>query len=100
MLMQNFKSAADLEITERQKEALVKTLVLLETGKLEHVQNRENLTFVESGHDFSGKFNMDCWSHLRWDHERNCEQIVVHKRCLFGSCRKGRRLGLQEHLRR
>lgn len=37
MLMQNFKSAADLEITEQQKDALIKTLVLMETGKLIHI---------------------------------------------------------------
>jgi hypothetical protein len=36
MLAQNFKPAADLGITEPQKEALMKTLVLLETGKLVH----------------------------------------------------------------
>ncbi|MBR1122148.1 hypothetical protein JQ628_11535 [Bradyrhizobium lablabi] len=36
MLAQNFKTAEDLDITEPQKDALIKTLVLLETGKLVH----------------------------------------------------------------
>jgi hypothetical protein len=37
MLAQSFKSAEELGISEPQKDALIKTLVLLETGKLVHV---------------------------------------------------------------
>lgn len=33
MLTQNFKTAADLELSERQRGALIKTLVLMETGQ-------------------------------------------------------------------
>jgi hypothetical protein len=64
MLAQNFKSAAELKITEAQKEALMKTLVLLETGKLKHVPYsndmlRLNGSSVE-GKAFDGFFNMAC----------------------------------------
>lgn len=38
MLAQNFKSADELGITDQQKEALMKTLVLMETGRLIHVE--------------------------------------------------------------
>jgi hypothetical protein len=64
MLMQNFKSAADLEITEQQKDALAKTLVLLETAKLEHIPDRNDLDVdFDAEAEFSGKFNMNSWSH-------------------------------------
>ena len=59
MLAQNFRSADDLEITGRQHDALRKTLVLLETGKLTH---------VAPGHAradrgcFTGHFNMREWN--------------------------------------
>lgn len=59
MLAQNFKSAADLEITEPQKEALMKTLVLLETGKLEHVKNYERRGL--GSNEFTSHFNMMSW---------------------------------------
>lgn len=62
MLMQNFKSAADLEITEPQKEALMKTLVLLETGRLEYV--KDGIKFYQAipdGAPFTGHFNMAVW---------------------------------------
>jgi len=63
MLMQNFKSADDLGITEQQKEALIKTLVLLETGKLVHVPETEldysNTVCRRSRRSrFTGHFNM------------------------------------------
>jgi hypothetical protein len=60
MLMQNFKSAADLGISEPQKEALMKTLVLLETGRLVHVRETE-LDYskaVDRRSSFTGHFNM------------------------------------------
>lgn len=62
MLAQNFKSAADLGITEPQKEALMKTLVLLETGKLVHVEPEDRFTndFRET-EKFTGHFNMARW---------------------------------------
>jgi hypothetical protein len=63
MLMQNFKSAADLEITEPQKDALIKTLVLLETGKLVHSKPEELRPFSPTDEEapFTGHFNMACW---------------------------------------
>jgi hypothetical protein len=63
MLMQNFKSATDLGITEPQKNALMKTLVLLETGKLTHVPDKEIKGDMPKGkRTFSGMFNMGAWS--------------------------------------
>jgi hypothetical protein len=58
MLAQNFKSAADLGITEPQFDALRKTLVLLETGKLRHfdINQVPDADFPDLG--FSGDFNM------------------------------------------
>ena len=58
MLAQSFQSAADLGISEPQKEALMKTLVLLETGKLVHA-TEFNHDFGEEA--FSGHFNMAHW---------------------------------------
>lgn len=72
MLAQSFKSADELGITEPQRDALMKTLVLLETGKLRHVP------IYDDGGDlidqirhvvplkarrFSYDFNMAEWSH-------------------------------------
>jgi hypothetical protein len=59
MLMQNFKSAADLGITEPQLSALIKTLVLLETGKLVHVPADD---LRRGPKTFTGHFNMDSWT--------------------------------------
>lgn len=63
MLAQNFKSAADLNISEAQKDALCKVLVLLETGHLEHAE-RPSGRFLdaEEGCNFTGHFNMDSWN--------------------------------------
>lgn len=60
MLMQNFKSAADLGITEPQLSALQKTLVLLETGRLIHVPDSSDV--MEPATKFTGHFSMDKWS--------------------------------------
>src|SRR5690242_19666276 len=56
-------SAADLGITEPQRDALQKVLVLLETGKLEWF----DADVCETDHypeqrKFSGQFNMGAWS--------------------------------------
>lgn len=61
MLAQNFKSAADLGITDRHQQALQKTLTLAETGKLVHV---DPTTFesVAVGAGFTGHFNMSWWN--------------------------------------
>jgi hypothetical protein len=60
MLAQSFQSAADLGITEPQKEALMKTLVLLETGKLSHAPIGDGY-YPETG-PFTGQFNMVHWN--------------------------------------
>ncbi len=60
MLMQNFKPAADLGISEAQKEALMKTLVLLETGKLTHVPLPDGEGGLRT-FGFSHLFNMGDW---------------------------------------
>lgn len=57
--MQNFKSAADLGIAEAQKDALMKTLVLLETGKMRHA---ESSPIPATQKKFSGQFNMANWT--------------------------------------
>lgn len=62
MLAQNFKTAIDLGISEAQADALRKTLVLLETGKLQYfdVSNLYNSQrFCGHPREFSGHFNME-----------------------------------------
>ncbi len=61
MLMQNFKSAADLGITEPQFDALRKTLVLLETGKLQFTPDGSDIIYKGGDNEFSGHFNMEWW---------------------------------------
>lgn len=60
MLAQNFKTAKDLEITEAQKEALMKTLVLLETEQVEHISKFIN--DIDHEPTYCGKFNMRYWN--------------------------------------
>lgn len=64
MLAQSFQSATDLEISEMQKDALVKTLKLLETDAVEH---STAFDFDRCDHEhtrqaFSGQFNMRYWA--------------------------------------
>ncbi|HEU0083809.1 MAG TPA: hypothetical protein VFQ87_13170, partial [Bradyrhizobium sp.] len=59
MLAQNFRSADDLGITEPQHQALRKTLVLLETDQLTHVEPLDRS--AERG-SFTGHFNMCEWN--------------------------------------
>lgn len=61
MLAQNFKTAADLGITEPQLSALQKTLVLLETGKLVHTSRPKDKLNWDADPVFAGRFNMDAW---------------------------------------
>jgi hypothetical protein len=60
MLAQSFKSAAELSITEPQRDALRKTLALLETGKLVHVRSYRTRDY---NNKFTGHFNMRAWDH-------------------------------------
>jgi hypothetical protein len=61
MLAQNFRPADDLEITERQHDALRMTLVLLETGKLTHAE--PGRPRGDRG-AFTGHFNMREWNSI------------------------------------
>lgn len=58
MLAQSFKPAAELGITEPQRDALCKTLVLLETGKLVHVPEDDLSNARWDEPKFCGLFNM------------------------------------------
>lgn len=60
MLAQNFKSAADLNISEPQFEALRKTLVLFETEQLIHTTDYKVKDL--NSREFTGHFNMRAWS--------------------------------------
>lgn len=60
MLAQNFKTAEELGLTEPQLDALRKTLVLLETGKLTHAKRITGPAPVSK--DFSALFNMVWWA--------------------------------------
>ncbi len=63
MLMQNFKSAEDLDLPEDQRSALIKTLVLLETNRLIHTPFEfGRLESDSAGPDFTGMFNMGIWA--------------------------------------
>lgn len=74
MLMQNFRSAVELGISEEQKSALEKTLVLFETGCLRHTPD---YSFVSlNGKAFTGHFNMGAWST-----EASCGTV----RCIGGT---------------
>jgi hypothetical protein len=59
MLAQSFMTASELGITEPQRMALQKTLVLLETGKLVHT--KLPLLFKFNAEKYSGHFNMGGW---------------------------------------
>lgn len=61
MLAQSFMSADELHITEPQRDALQKVLVLLETGKLTHVSNEDLDYDGDSALRFDGLFNMQTW---------------------------------------
>jgi hypothetical protein len=62
MLAQNFKTADDLGIAQHEFEALAKTLVLLETGKLRHVpDDNAGEMVLHTEAKFNGLFNMNLW---------------------------------------
>lgn len=74
MLMQNFKSHDELNIREQERAALIKTLVLLETGKLKHEKIPSN--FEPGDSKFTGHFNM-----MMWEVRAECGTIA----CLGGT---------------
>jgi hypothetical protein len=67
MLAQNLKTASDLRISEEEKDALCKVLVLLETGKLRHVETFKlpppDRFIPPVERKFTGEFNMADWSY-------------------------------------
>lgn len=63
MLMQNFKSAAELDLTDEQYDALKKVLVLLETSKLNFIEELpEFWPYNVKLPEFTGHFNMAHWT--------------------------------------
>jgi hypothetical protein len=65
MLKQTFKPAAELGLNRAQYDALCKTLVLFETGKITHVKIDPNMrSHWSSDNEFSGNFNMRYWGGL------------------------------------
>lgn len=59
MLAQNFMTADALGLTVEQHTALIKTLALMDSGKLTHVLAEDGGSW---GTEFSGGFNMDVWA--------------------------------------
>lgn len=83
MLAQSFMSADELHITEPQRDALQKVLVLLETGKMTHYKPtsgylRPNNSWYETGlvARFDGHFNL-----ATWGDERDCGSVC----CIGGT---------------
>jgi hypothetical protein len=71
MLMQNFKPAHELSLNAAQYDALCKTLVLLETGKITHIKTDPELKScwsLDKNNEFSGHFNMRYWGGLIGSH--------------------------------
>ena len=62
MLMQNFESAADLDLTEPQRDALIETLSFMECGKIKHI-SLDEVAFADADQEavFSGLFNLSAW---------------------------------------
>lgn len=76
MLAQNFKTPTELHLTQVQFSALVKTLVLLETDKLKHV-DPDDYHLVLGDNTFTGHFNMNTWH----SHAKECGTIA----CIGGT---------------
>lgn len=64
MLAQSFKTAEDLDISEKHREALIKTLALFESGEMRHISYDVRNRSLTRDYDasFSGNFNMQGWS--------------------------------------
>jgi hypothetical protein len=61
MLAQNFKTADDLGLTDQHLDALIKTLALMDSGKLTHVINYDYV-WANGRTEFTAHFNMADWS--------------------------------------
>lgn len=75
MLAHNFLDASTLCIPEPHRQALMKTLVMLETGKLTHVP-MEAAVDLMSNAPFTGHFNM-----ARWRATQECGSVC----CIGGT---------------
>jgi hypothetical protein len=62
MLAQSFKAPAELGLDDKQFDALRKTLVLLETGKIEYVPMGVRRYIYIAEPTFDGLFNMSTWN--------------------------------------
>jgi hypothetical protein len=61
---QPFLSAQILSITDAQRDALIKTLMLLESGALVHTPTHTPVPAkTKSSEQFTGHFNMAIWNH-------------------------------------
>src|SRR5271170_4938369 len=60
MLAQSFKTAKDLGLNNAERNALIKTLVLLETEKIKHAGFSTSWDLEYDG-KFTGHFNMATW---------------------------------------
>jgi hypothetical protein len=63
MLAQNFKTPADLGITDKQFDALTKVLGMLEREELRHAPKPDFDGCNFNGSKFTGRFNMGAWRH-------------------------------------
>lgn len=73
MLAQNFKSPADLALTDEEFRGLITTLGMMERGELTHVKAPQP---IRSASHFTGHFNMDWWAH-----EADCGSVC----CIGGT---------------
>lgn len=76
MLAQNFKSAEELYLNEKQYQALIKTLKMLETKKLKHIDLNDFEILSLSEEQVGLVFNMNRW---------NCTESCGTVCCIGGS---------------
>jgi hypothetical protein len=64
-MSENFLSSADLKIPDRLRDAFIKTLALLESGKMRHVSTDglKHAWIPPDARKFSSEFNMNNWSY-------------------------------------
>jgi hypothetical protein len=76
MLAQNFKSAADLGLTDQEHSALITTLGMMERGEIKFFDVRMDDALDRRGKEFSGLFNLSMWAD-----EFSCETVA----CIGGT---------------
>jgi hypothetical protein len=60
--MSNFLTAYDLAIKDRERDALIKTLGLMESGHVKHVEIGDTDTITDNVEELTGGFNMGVWN--------------------------------------